>query len=125
LVRERAGRRCEYCRFPEAFTIRAFHCDHVIADQHGGKSVMENLAWACNHCNLHKGPNLSGIDPISGETIPLFHPRRDQWEDDFLWKGSLLVGRNATGRATVQVLDANNALLIAARAALMEEGVFF
>jgi hypothetical protein len=34
-VRVRAGHRCEYCRFPEAFAELPFHLDHVIAQQHG------------------------------------------------------------------------------------------
>jgi hypothetical protein len=35
----------------------------------------ENLAFACYHCNLHKGPNLSGIDQESGALVRLFNPR--------------------------------------------------
>jgi hypothetical protein len=31
----------------------------------------ENLAFACYHCNLHKGPNLSGIDQDSGALVRL------------------------------------------------------
>jgi len=33
----------------------------------------ENLAFACYHCNLHKGPNLSGIDQESGALVRLFN----------------------------------------------------
>src|SRR4051794_9946237 len=95
LVRERARGRCEYCRFPETFGVRPFHCDHIIAEQHRGKSVIQNLAWACNHCNLHKGPNLSGIDPVTEETVRLFHPRHDSWNEHFAWEGAHLVGRTA------------------------------
>jgi hypothetical protein len=36
-VRERAGRRCEYCRLHEEDDdFLAFHVEHVIARQHGG-----------------------------------------------------------------------------------------
>jgi hypothetical protein len=87
--------------------------------------VTENLAWACNHCNLNKGPNLTSIDPMTGQTTRLFHPRNDQWEDHFLWQGPVLVGRTTIGRATVYILDANNPMVAAARAALMKEGVYF
>ena len=125
LVRERALGNCEYCRFPQQSSVRPFHCDHVVAQQHGGESVAENLAWACNHCNLHKGPNLTSIDPLTGQTTRLFNPRRDQWEELFLWEGAILVGRTAIGRATVNIVDANNRMLVATRAALMEEGVYF
>jgi hypothetical protein len=29
----------------------------------GGSDDPDNLALACHHCNLHKGPNLAGVDP--------------------------------------------------------------
>jgi hypothetical protein len=36
-VRDRAGRRCEYCRLHEDDDdFLAFHVEHVIAKQHGG-----------------------------------------------------------------------------------------
>jgi hypothetical protein len=75
-VRARAGHRCEYCRFPETFAELPFHLDHIIALQHGGPTVPENLALACCYCNRYKGPNLSGIDPESGNVVSLFHPRQ-------------------------------------------------
>jgi hypothetical protein len=80
-VRDRAGHRCEYCHFPEAFAEAPFHVDHVIARQHGGMRSLENLALACCFCNRYKGPNLSGVDSESGQVAPLFHPRRDVWNE--------------------------------------------
>ena len=41
----------------------AYHVEHIVA--HGGRDDSENLALACYHCNAHKGPNLSGLDPES------------------------------------------------------------
>ena len=58
LVRDRAGRRCEYCRLPEAAVDLEHLIDHVIARQHGGPTVPGNLALACGRCNLHKGRTL-------------------------------------------------------------------
>ncbi len=124
LVRQRARGRCEYCGFPEPYSVRPYHCDHVIARQHGGAAELENLAWACNHCNLHKGTNISGLDPATGQPTRLFHPRQDRWDDHFQWHGPLLLGRTVIGRVTVQLLVANDPLLVAVRAALMAEGVF-
>lgn len=66
-VRDRAKHRCEYCHFPEALAEVPFHCDHVIARQHGGPYELQNLALACCFCNRYKGPNLAGIDPESRE----------------------------------------------------------
>ncbi len=63
-VRDRAGDACEYCQMPQAFyPTSTFPIDHVIARQHGGRTRLGNLALACLHCNAHKGPNLTGIDP--------------------------------------------------------------
>lgn len=80
-VRIRADRRCEYCRFPEAWAALPFHLDHIIAQQHGGHTTFDNLALACCFCNRYKGPNVSGIDPDSGEIVPLFHPRQQAWDE--------------------------------------------
>jgi hypothetical protein len=74
-------------------------------------------------CNQHKGPNIAGIDPATGEVVPLFHPRRDNWKEHFYWKGATLVGRTPTGRATVDVLDINLPHRRAFREALIDEGV--
>jgi hypothetical protein len=45
-VRFRARFRCEYCQLPEAPSGLTFPIDHVIASQHGGKTIMGNLALA-------------------------------------------------------------------------------
>ena len=65
-LRHLAGDRCEYCRLPSAFDPLPFQADHIIAEQHGGETLIENLAWSCLHCNKHKGPNIAGIDPVTG-----------------------------------------------------------
>jgi hypothetical protein len=110
LVRDRAGNRCEYCRtHQDQDPFFRFHCEHVIARQHGGPTVESNLAWACHHCNLHKGPNLSGIDPTSGTLVSLFNPRQQAWSEHFMANGPIVVGLTATGRATIRVLDINAA----------------
>jgi hypothetical protein len=108
LVRERAGHRCEYCRtrqIDEPFIT--YQIEHVIAVQHGGSDLETNLALACSHCNLHKGPNLSGIDPITGTIEVLFHPRTQTWEEHFEFLGPVVAGRTACGRATVRTLAMN------------------
>lgn len=107
-VRQRAGDRCEYCRLPQsASRFARFHIDHIIARQHGGTSEADNLALACSFCNFRKGPNIAGLDPQTGELVPLFHPRRDIWAEHFSWRGTLVVGQTPTGRATVQLMAMN------------------
>jgi hypothetical protein len=107
IVRERAGARCEYCLVPQLSSPLSFELDHVIAQQHGGATAVENLAWACLRCNKHKGPNLAGIDPTNGRIVRLFHPRKDRWSAHFECRGSHIDGRTAIGRATVNVLNVN------------------
>lgn len=123
-VRACARQRCEYCRFPEILAEVPFHLDHIVAQQHGGGAVLENLALACCFCNRFKGPNLSGMDPITGQVVRLFNPRQDRWEDHFAWNAALLSGLTATARATIQTLRLNRADAVGVRQLLMREGVY-
>jgi 5-methylcytosine-specific restriction endonuclease McrA len=123
-VRRRAGGRCEYCRFPERFAELRFQVDHIIPEQHGGPTSPDNLALSCLRCNKYKGPNLAGLDPVTGEMVRLFDPRRDAWHEHFTWEGPNLVGLTPVGRATIQVLQINRMDAVLVREALMEEGVW-
>ena len=108
LVRQRAENRCEYCRThqdDEPFVT--YQIEHVIALQHGGSNEDGNLALACSHCNLHKGPNLAGIDPVGKKIEPLYHPRTQPWNDHFEFVGRDVAGKTPCGRATVHVLGMN------------------
>lgn len=123
-IRNRAGDRCEYCRLPQDCIDAPHEVDHIIAEKHDGPTVSENLALACFACNNHKGPNIAGVDPNSGEVVRLFHPRSDRWSDHFDWIGPRLVGTTAIGRVTVQVLEINGSHRQRLLQALIDEGVF-
>ena len=123
-VRERAHQCCEYCRMPQTCDELPFEIDHIVAEQHGGKTVASNLALACFADNHHKGPNLAGIDPKTRKRTWLFNPRRHKWARHFRWEGPSLVGRTAVGRATITVLRINLAHRVRHRAQLIAEGVF-
>ena len=123
-VRRRARGRCEYCQWAELHDSLRFQVDHVIAKQHRGHGVADNLALCCAHCNRHKGPNVAGVDPDTGEVVPLFNPRADEWEQHFSWVGAELLGLTPKGRVTVQVLAINSEDRLAARQALVDEGAF-
>lgn len=123
-VRRRARGVCEYCHMPEAFDRPGFEIEHIIARQHGGRTIAGNLAWACFSCNKRKGPNLSGIDSATGKVARLFHPRRHKWSRHFRWEGPLLLGRTPVGRATIAVLGINLPLRVQLRQELIDEGVF-
>jgi hypothetical protein len=131
-IRRRAAGLCEYCHFPEAAFRRPFHIEHVIARQHGGASDLDNLALACRVCNQKKGPNLTGIDPQSGELTRLFNPRKDRWGEHFCFEGSTSIsfgikirGLTAVGRTTVSVLGMNIELRQVLRHQLWREGISF
>jgi hypothetical protein len=124
-VRQRARYACEYCRMPQAYYPTVpFPIDHIISQQHGGRTVLSNLALSCLHDNSHKGPNIAGIDPVTRRLTKLFNPRRHKWERHFRWRGSILVGRTAVGRVTVAVLAMNDPAVVEVRDALRAEGLF-
>ncbi len=107
-VRKRARERCEYCRIRQIDVPFLKHqVEHVIPRQHGGGDQLANLALACYRCNKFKGPNLSAFDPRTGKLVRLFNPRRQRWLDHFSVRGVLILGRTATGRATVELLRMN------------------
>lgn len=108
-VRERAGNRCEYCQLHQDDSpLATLHIEHVIPKVHGGTDDLENLALACIDCNLHKGTNLTGVDPETRQITNLFHPRRERWEEHFTWDGNQIAGLSASGRTTVRVLQMNS-----------------
>lgn len=123
-VADRAGNRCEYCHLPERLTSLPFQLDHIIAEKHGGETSLDNLAYACLHCNTFKGPNIAGRDHETSQTVRLFDPRRDTWDDHFEWDGPVLRARTAVARVTIVVLRVNLSYRVALRESLIEEGFF-
>jgi hypothetical protein len=106
-----------------------FPIDHVIARQHGGRTMLGNLALSCLHDNLHEGPNIDGIDPLTRKLTRLLNPRRHKWERHFCGDGLYLIartaiGRTAIGRTTIVVPAMNDPDVIQVRRSLIEEGPF-
>ncbi|MBK5290552.1 MAG: HNH endonuclease [Acidobacteriia bacterium] len=122
LVRRRAGSRCEYCLLRQEHTHFTHHVEHIVAKQHGGSEEPANLALACHRCNLRKGPNLTGIDPLTNQVVALFHPRRDQWHDHFRVREVRIEGTTPIGRATVNALAMNDARRLDLRQELLLRG---
>jgi hypothetical protein len=123
-VRARAAVRGEYCHLPQEHVVTPFQTEHVVAVQHRGSDALVNLAYACLRCNLHKGPNLSGIDPKTRRLAPLFNPRRQSWRRHFHLVGALIVGKTAVGRTTVEVLAMNDLERIVLRQELLDQGLW-
>ena len=108
-VAKRAGFRCEFCQSSQETSAETFEIDHAIPLSHGGVSEFGNLSFTCSNCNGAKHARLTADDPETGRMVMLFNPRRQKWERHFEWsEDSLrLVGRTATGRATVSALRMN------------------
>lgn len=119
-VRKRAKQRCEYCLIPVFISEFTFPIDHIIAQQHQGETVFENLALSCPHYNYHKGPNIAGLDPRSRKLTRLFNPRRNRWSAHFEWEGPLLLGKTAVGRTTLYVPAINHPDRVELRRLLIE-----
>ena len=124
-VIERACGCCEYCKALTSHTPSPFEVEHIIALVLGGDDTLENLAYACRGCNLHKGIKVSISDPKTGQQIPLFHPRKDQWNDHFKWDKEALriIGITLKGELTIQALDMNREGLINLRQLLKNAGL--
>jgi hypothetical protein len=122
-VSNRAQNRCEYCHLPQRGHVERFSVDHIIAKQHGGADSLDNLALCCLRCNLHKGTNLTGIDPETGQIVKLFDPRRESWNGHFRWNGVIVTGMTPTARASTALLQMNAPERVRLRHALLFEGL--
>jgi len=123
MVAERAWRLCEYCRCPESFCPDPFCLDHIQPESLGGETIMANLAFACAGCNAYKQDRTSASLP-AGQTIRLFNPRKDRWEEHFRWSEDFLfvIGRTPIARATIHVLRLNRPGLVNLRQILRATG---
>ncbi|MFM6122445.1 MAG: HNH endonuclease [Sphaerospermopsis kisseleviana] len=109
MVFNRAQGCCEYFLIPEKLVLANHQIDHVIAEKHGGATVLENLALSCSLCNQAKGSDIASIDPDSGDTVRLYNPRKDIWQEHFILnsQSGMIEPLTAIGRVTVQLLRMN------------------
>lgn len=123
-VRERAKNICEYCRSQAAFSSQPFAIEHIKPFVAGGKTVLSNLAFACQGCNGHKFTYTEGYDSVTRQKVPLFNPRKQKWSDHFTWNAdfTLIIGTSPCGRATVETLELNREGCINLRRALYAYG---
>jgi hypothetical protein len=108
---------CAYCHTTQANSGQPMVVDHIIPQSQGGETVFENLCFACRRCNEFKGAVTQSEDPLTSELVSLYHPRRHNWEDHFVWEpsGIHLLGMTPVGRITVLVLRINNEVILNAR----------
>ncbi|MGH9801624.1 MAG: HNH endonuclease [Blastocatellia bacterium] len=116
-VADSSKHRCGYCLSEQQYSIDKFEIEHIIPLALGGTNDESNLWLSCGGCNNHKWMKVSGLDPDSGEDVPLFNPRTQQWAEHFRWDETCLfiIGRTPIGRATVVALRLNNELAVRVR----------
>ncbi len=117
LVIDRAHDRCEVCGMHQCLQGATFHVDHLVPRSLGGPTMIENLAWICPSCNLHKSNRVVAVDPHTGQVVPLFNPRTDDWSGHFCWRGYEISALTPVGRATIAALDLNHPRRIRVRLA--------
>jgi hypothetical protein len=123
-VEKADGLRCGYCLTPQAITGASLEIEHIIPEGAGGLTEESNLWLACTSCNRYKGPRRHGLDPVSGEHVPLFNPRNQRWREHFAWSedGAEIIGLTPCGRATVEALHLNNQEIVGARSLWVQSG---
>src|SRR5258708_5281869 len=102
-VAAQARHRCGYCLTAEAIVGTPMEVDHLIPEALGGLTEEGNLWLACSLCNDHKSDRVAALDPVTGEVVRLFNPRRQVWTEHFRWteEGDCILGLTPVGRATV------------------------
>lgn len=123
-VADRAFFRCEYCLMKESESFLPFHVDHVIAVKHGGGNEMSNLAYACPHCNQHKGTDLATYLDEYNDIVGLFQPRLHTWTEHFGIEGGEIIPLSRRGAATIKLLRFNTLERLLHRKLLIELGFY-
>lgn len=120
-VRERAGRRCEYCLKLDNNGIDLYehHVDHIRPIVHGDLSELDNLAWACFQCNSAKSGQIASYDPKTDELTLLFNPRTQNWNQHFRFNSAEIIRITPVGRVTLRILQMNDPAQIDLRQAMM------
>jgi 5-methylcytosine-specific restriction endonuclease McrA len=118
-VAERARFRCEYCQIHNDDTFLSFEIDHIIPLKHGGTNELDNLAFACPHCNQHKGSDFATL--LDDEIVRLFNPRINSWRTHFEVFNGEILPITQIGEATIRIFRFNQPDLIILRQILNEE----
>ena len=124
LVAIRALYKCEYCLLPEAVVMLKFQIEHIISIQHGGKTILANLAYACPICNSRKGPNIGTILEDEDLFIRFFNPRKHDWQEHFEIKKGLILPKTDIGQGTIKILNFNTTEQVLERINLIEAGLY-
>jgi hypothetical protein len=115
-IREGDRHRC-YCLTSEANSGLPMSFDHIHPQSKGGNTSFENVCLACRSCNEYKSDLTEAQDPLTGEIVPLFNPRAQQWSEHFAWSldATRVEGQTSIGQTTIAALRMNNSVIVAAR----------
>ena len=122
LVAERADHLCEYCLVHEADVYHGGEVDHIRSVKHGGLGTPENLAYACFHCNRHKGTDLGSVSLRTGTLVRFYNPRVDHWKEHFYLSEGRIEPVSDIGEVTVRLLEFNHPERVAFRKLLADAG---
>lgn len=113
-ISTRAKGLCEYCLLPENYSVSTFELEHINLISNGGKTTLQNLAWACSGCNKYKSHRIFIVDSETSETVFFFNPRKDKWNEHFAWNEDFtkIIPLTAKGRVTTKALKLNRKGLI-------------
>jgi len=105
-VAAQARYRCGYCQTAEELCGTPMQMDHLMPEARGGATEEDNLWLACSQCNNHKADRTTALDPVTGQMVRLYDPRRQIWSEHFAWVDSAtrVFGLTPAGRATVLAL---------------------
>jgi hypothetical protein len=121
---ERSKGYCEYCQCPSDFSTELFSIEHIIPRSKNGSDELDNLAYACIGCNIYKSDKTEFVDVVSQSLSNLYNPRTMNWADHFVWDESstVILGKTAIGRATIEALKLNRRPVKNLRRALIAIG---
>ena len=114
---------CEYCQTAQIIVV-SMEIDHIIPEVADGLTIESYLCLTCRACNSFKQDFQTGIDPETGDIVPLFNPRTQIWSDHFKWtiNGLNLIGLTPSGRATINRLRINRDGVVASRRLWVQAG---
>jgi hypothetical protein len=123
-VRKRALSCCEYCKSQDKYSPTAFTIDHILPESLDGTSEFDNLCYACFLCNRLKSNKLKVFDNLLAKWVPLFNPRKDIWDEHFIWNedSTQLIGISTIGVCTIKELKLNREKLIEYRNCIIPFG---
>lgn len=119
---ERAKFRCEYCQIHSYDLFLSFEIDHIIAIKHGGTNDIKNLAYACPHCNQHKGSDFATLLDDFNNIVVLYNPRVHSWTEHFETIDGEILPKTRIGQASIKIFRFNQLDLLILRKLLYEVG---